>query len=143
MNKFAGVFVLILTLAVVALFLLNQLSDREAVRLRALAAAVEAGGRAEAMVIRAQGQSRLDSAQAIAPILAVIVLGLFGFAGLVLIATLGIVFVSYLFKIREYRQPPQQVIYILPRGSHYPMLTDRPGYFLAERSEDYVSRQKR
>lgn len=135
MNKVAGYFMLILILFVVGLFLATQLADKETNRMQAQASLTEAKGRAEAMVIRAQGQSRLDTGQAIAPILAIVVAGLFGFAGLVLIATLGVVFVSVLFKLRDNRPTTQQTIYILPRGAYHPMLADRPQYFLVERNE--------
>jgi len=144
MGRFAALLIVVLVLLVALVYLAIELTDFETDRLQAEAYKIEAEGRARSIILEAQGQARLDSAQAMIPILAVIVLGLFGFAGLVLIAVLAIVFVSYLFKLRDNRQPPQQVVYILPRGTgRHPMLQDRPQYFLAEGDESYVQRQSR
>lgn len=141
MEKFGALIIVVLVLLVALFFLATQLTDHETTRLRAQAMAIEAEGRAKAAVIQAQGQGRLDTSLAITPILTVMVLALFGFGGLLLMATLGIVFVSYLFKLRDSRQP-QQVVYILPRGAPYPALTDRPQYFLVE-GGNYVQREQR
>jgi hypothetical protein len=122
MERFGVLLIVVLAMLLALVYFATQLTDIETDRLRAEAAKVEAEGRAQAAILTAQGQARLDSAQAMIPILAVIVLGLFGFAGLVLIAVLGVVFVSYLVKLRDYRQPPPQNIYILPRGAYHPAL---------------------
>lgn len=141
MERFAALLIVVLVLLVALFFLAMQLSEVETDRLQAEAYKIEAEGKARALTLEALGQNRLDSAQAMIPILAVIVLALFGFGGLLLMATLGIVFVSYLFKLRDGRQP-QQTIYILPRGAPYPALTDRPQFFLVE-GGDYVQREQR
>lgn len=122
MERFIALIIVVLVLLAVLIYLAIELTDFETDRLQAEAYKIEAEGRARSMILEAQGQARLDSTQAMIPILAVIVLGLFGFAGLVLIAVLGVVFVSYLFKLRDYRQSPQQTIYILPRGAYHPAL---------------------
>lgn len=142
MERFVALIIVVLVLLLALVYLGIQLTDQETNRLQAEAFKIEAEGKARALTLEALGQNRLDSAQAMIPILAVIVLALFGFGGLLLMATLGIVFVSYLFKLRDNRQP-QQVVYILPRGTgRHPMLSDRPQFYLLDGS-DYVEKQSR
>jgi len=92
--KAIGIAVIGCILLALVYFLLSglaQVSDAEAQRIDAAARMEDAHGRAQSSIIQAQGQARLDSAQAFAVTAGAaypwLVTGLLGVAGLVLIAS--------------------------------------------------------
>lgn len=120
MNKFISGLVLVLMLLIVLFYLVTRTQDNAISYEYARTAAIEAEGRTRAMVIQAQAESRLHTAQAVALTLAATlpwgVLGVVGLLGLAVVGLLGLM----QFPGRSSSQPKliieRQIVYLPAPG---------------------------
>jgi hypothetical protein len=117
-SKLISIVVIILMLLIILTYAVAVLNDKATRREYARAAAIEADGRARALVIAAQAESRLHAAQASATLSAVLlpwgILAVLGLLGLAIITLAGTVLILYLLR------PPQSVQIIERRVLYLP-----------------------
>jgi hypothetical protein len=111
----------VLALAAYALGELAKVNDAQASRLYAEAALQDAWGRSQAQVVIAEGQARLDSAQAFAVTagasLPWLVMGVVGTAGAALLVSIVAIFALSLAALRgqPYSLPRRRRVVVLPQ----------------------------
>lgn len=138
MDRLIAFVILVAVCILAGLSLVYLVSNAETDRLNAQAGVERARGEARAMIIESQGQARLDSAIATnlilmsaLPVLGLTVLGLLGLSVIVLIAYLS----TRATMNRPQRIIEQQVIYLVPKGNSYRMITNGQKPLVIEHSQ--------